>query len=92
MGLLTVMDLEAPSLFQDSVTAERTGSELLLCPSVAQWNSLVSRVETLTLELETVREALAVVAGILENRFDVIDRQVINLRGSIESRPDEVGP
>lgn len=42
--------LEAATL-EDDVKVERDG--LLFTPSVAQWNSLVCRVETLTQELES---------------------------------------
>ena len=59
---------------------------------MAQWNTLISRVETLTSELETTRDALAAVADASEDRFSVTDRQVINLRGSIGLCPKEAGP
>jgi hypothetical protein len=91
MGLLSFKDLEAPTSSQDGSTTE-TNSSKLFSPSVAQWNSLVNRVETLTSELETTREALTAVADASEDRFIVIDRQVINLRGSIGSRPAGAGP
>ena len=82
IGLLTFDDLEAPPICQDGAAAKTTGAQLF-APLVAQWNSLVSRVETLTSELGTAREALAAVADVLEDRFDAVDRQVTNRRRSI---------
>jgi hypothetical protein len=61
-------------------------------PSVAQWNALVSRVETLTHELGSAREAVALLADVSESRFDVVDSQVNHLRGSVGVRPSELGP
>ena len=78
MGLLSFKDLEAPSLNQDALSTDSKIPELFT-PSVAQWNALISRVETLTSELETTRDALAAVADASEDRFSVTDRQVINL-------------
>jgi hypothetical protein len=91
MGLLSYKDLEAPAISQDGSTAE-TNSSKLFSPLVAQWNSLVNRAETLTSELATTRESLTAVADASEDRFIVIDRQVINLWGSIGSRPTEAYP
>jgi hypothetical protein len=78
MGLLSFKDLEAPALSQDGSTTETTSSNLFSA-SVAQWNSLVNRVETLTSESATTHEAVTAVADASEDRFIIIDRQVINL-------------
>jgi hypothetical protein len=81
--------LEAPTR-KDDVKIERDGP--LFTPSVAQWNSLIHRVETLTQELASTREAVAVVAEASEDRMDVIAGQVVHLRGSVGSRPFQQGP
>jgi hypothetical protein len=73
--------------FADLVKTEADGSATF-APTTEQWNSLVRRVESLTEQLESAREAVTVMAEISESRFEVVDRQVINLRGSIGPRPE----
>jgi hypothetical protein len=41
--------------------------------SRAQWNSLVRRVETLTSELETAREAISAMAEVSEERLEIVE-------------------
>jgi hypothetical protein len=86
---LSFKELEAPISSED-IKLEANGPDAFT-PSVAQWNSLIHKVETLTTELASAREAVSVMAEVSETRFEVVDRQVINLRGSIGSRLNEAG-
>jgi hypothetical protein len=86
---LPFSELEAPITSED-IKMEANGPDAF-SPSVAQWNSLIHKVETLTSELASAREAVSVMAEVSETRFEVVDRQVINLRGSIGTRPNEGG-
>jgi hypothetical protein len=47
---------------------------------------------TLTHELSSTREAVAVLAGVSESWFEVVNGQVNKLRGSVGIRPSELGP
>jgi hypothetical protein len=87
---LSFEHLEAPVMEEEG--SKDVGDAAPFSPSVAQWNSLVRRVESLTEELGTARKALTILAEVSENRFDVIDGKVINLRGSIGCRPLQLGP
>jgi hypothetical protein len=49
-------------------------------------------VQSLTSELKTTREALTILAKLSEDRFEIVDGQVTNLRGSTRSRPQKLGP
>jgi hypothetical protein len=60
--------------------------------SRAQWNSLVGRVETLASELETACEAISATAEVSDERLEIVDGQVTNLRGSIGCPPSLLGP
>jgi hypothetical protein len=73
-------ELEAPRLEEGT---NKNLNELPFLPSVGQWNSLISRVESLSTELDMARQALKLVAEGSDNRFETIDGQVANLRGSI---------
>jgi hypothetical protein len=86
---LSFEDLEAPDM-KEGMSAE--SSKHSFSPSKAQWNSLVCRVETFTLKLGTAREAIYFLAKVAESRFDTVDGQVTNLRGSIGLRPTGVSP
>jgi hypothetical protein len=86
---LSFEHLEAPVMEEGSEYAGDAGT---FSPSIAQWNSLVRRVETLTEELGTARKAVSVLAEVSDDRFNVVDGQVINLRGSIGGRPLKLGP
>jgi hypothetical protein len=61
-------------------------------PSVLQWNSIVQPMFVITAKVEKVCEAVAVLADVSEHRFEFVDDQVVHLRGSIGSRPRELGP
>jgi hypothetical protein len=81
-------ELEAPPL--DPGT-DQEGNDTTFTPSAAQWNALVHRVENLTSKLEYARTAVTALVEVSEGRFEVVDGQVINLRGSIGQRPSENG-
>jgi hypothetical protein len=83
--VLPFADLKSGS--PGDVKTKADGSESF-SPTIEQWNSLVRRVESLTGELESAREAVTVMAKISESRFEVVDRQVINLQGAIGPRPE----
>jgi hypothetical protein len=74
---LSFENLGAPDA-QEGMDAEANSA---FSPSRAQWHSLVRRVETLTSELGTAREAILVMAEVSEERLEIVDGQVTNLRG-----------
>jgi hypothetical protein len=76
---LSFDNLGAPDA-QEGMDAEANSA---FSPSRAQRNSLVRRVDTLTSELETAREAISVMAEVSEERLEIVDGQVTNLRGSV---------
>jgi hypothetical protein len=81
-------NLEAPIGEQ----ADDEDREKPFSPSAVQWNSLIHQVQSLTSELKTTREALTILAELSEDRFETVDGQVTNLRGSTGSRPRKLGP
>jgi hypothetical protein len=61
-------------------------------PSVAQWNSLVTHVISLTSKLNKALKAIALVAEISEAHFESVDDPVVHLRGYVGCMPRNLGP
>jgi hypothetical protein len=85
-------DLEANISDEWNEGGEGDSSAPPFSPTILQWNQLVKRVSSLTLDLEEARSALLRVAAESENHMESLDDQVINLRGSVGRRPTSLGP
>jgi hypothetical protein len=82
-------NLEVPVL-SDWTEVEATSTTF--APTVGQWNSLVGQVTSLKADLEKAVAAIAVLSEVAKSRFELVDDQVVHLRGSVRSRPSNLGP
>lgn len=86
---LSFEDLE---VLESKEWSEVDANSSSFAPTATQWNSLVRHVSSLSGELKVALEAVTSLAEISESRFEVVDDQVTHLRGSVGSRPKQLGP